>query len=232
MRARRPPVSGWRQEPKIREWEKALADAGCRVRRLRAERLIRRRDGELLFGMLRADVADPDSRALPPIALVRGNAVVVVPLLRNRDTGRERFLTVSQRRIGNGKMNVEFPAGMLDREVDDPAAVAVRELHEEAGLWVTPAQLTLLHSRPLHTSVGLLDEAIWFYGCVVDLPGRQYRAFEGARHGARSERERIVTGLRTAEEIEREALSLPVVMGLRLFQEWRRGKGRQKQRGR
>jgi len=27
-------------------------------------------------------------------------------------------------------------------------------------------------------------------------------------------------------------VSLPVVMGLRLFQEWRRGKGRQKQRGR
>ncbi len=212
----------WRREPKVQQWLASLRAAGCRVKSLRAERIVRRHNGELLFAFLRGDITAPDGHPLPPIALVRGHAVVIVPLVRNTVTGEERFLTVVQRRIGNGLDNVEFPAGMLDREVDDPVGVAVRELREETGLEVAAGHLHPLYNRPLYTSVGLLDEAILFYGAVVDLTPERFAHLEGAEGGAADEHERITVRLHTAAELERVGLSGQVVLGLRLFDEWRK----------
>jgi DNA-binding NtrC family response regulator len=44
--------------------------------------------------------------------VVRGNACVIVPLLANSDTGEEKYLMIYQRRSGNGRLSLEFPAGM------------------------------------------------------------------------------------------------------------------------
>jgi 8-oxo-dGTP pyrophosphatase MutT (NUDIX family) len=214
-------MASWRTEPKVGAWRAALARAGCTVRSLRARSVVKRHNGEMLFGMLSADITAPDGSSVPPVVVVRGDAVVVVPLLRNRANGQERFLVVHQYRVGNGLLNCEFPAGMLDRAVKDPLGVAVKELREETGLKVSRAQLSALYPRPLHTSVGLLDEAIWFFGGIFEVDDRRYRAFEGAAAGAADEHEHVTTSLATAREIEQHALSMPVVLGLRLFQSWR-----------
>jgi 8-oxo-dGTP pyrophosphatase MutT (NUDIX family) len=208
-------------EPKFLHWRTALERAGCSIRSVREEWRADRRSGELLFGAFRVDAAGPDGTPLPPIVLVRGDAVVVVPLVRNCNTGEERFAMVRQLRIGNGSSNLEFPAGMLDRQVSDPCGVAARELAEETGLSVPPESMHPLHDTPLHTSVGLLDEAIYFYGCVVQLSDGEYGTLEGRAAGEPSEHEHIVTALVTQEQAEREGRSMQVLLALRLFREWR-----------
>jgi 8-oxo-dGTP pyrophosphatase MutT (NUDIX family) len=136
--------------------------------------------------------------------------------VHNRDTGEERYLAIHQRRIGNGRLNLEFPAGMLDRDVDSPAAVACKELREETGMAVDVGDMKLLWDKPLHSSTGLLDEAIYFYGCRIELPDARYRALEGGRSSDAEEDERIVTTLRTATEMERDAEATMVVLAVRL----------------
>lgn len=210
----------WLNEPKILQWVETVARGGAKLRGLKALRLVRKRNGELLFGLLNADMRDPQGHAVPPVVLIRGQAVVIVPLLRCARTGEQGFLVVKQWRIGNGALNIEFPAGMLDTQVCDPLGVAVKELHEETSLDATRDQLHLLHPQPLCASVGLLDEAIWFYGGVFDVSASAMSALRDMRAGHASEQERIITGILSAPELREQARSMPVHLALDLFERW------------
>lgn len=211
-------MTEWQDEPKVQRWRSQLAGNGTAIRSMTPEWLYHKRNGELLFGAFRVDAVDKDGYTYPSVVILRGHAVVVVPRLRNRDTGEQRYLAILQPRIGNGCVNLEFPAGMLDRQIDDPRGVAVRELHEETGLDVNPDRMQLLHPRPLHTSVGLLDEGIYFYGCSVELTEPRYRSFDNRQSGSASENEQITTVLRTADQIHREAQSVQTILGVMLFE--------------
>lgn len=56
------------------------------------------------------------------------SSVVVVALTDEGD-----LLTVRQWKHGIGRVTVEFPAGYLENELEDPVAAGMRELHEETG---------------------------------------------------------------------------------------------------
>jgi len=206
-------------EPKFRKWRRTLEQAGCTIARVTPLHLLHKKSGELLFGLFDAEVSAPNREKLLPFVLVRGDACIVVPLLRNRKTGEERFVMIRQRRIGSGADSVEFPAGMVDRNVDDPAAVAAEELREETGLSIDPRQLALLFPRALYTSPGLQDEAVYYFGCTIEVTDAEYRSLEGRARGRKSEGENITVTLKTAEAGMRETLSAQVALGFRLFDE-------------
>ena len=111
--------------------------------------------------------------------------------MANLETGERKFLMLRQRRIGSGAETLEFPAGMVDESVDDPAAVAMKELEEETSLVVGREQLIRLNAKPLYTSSGLDDEAIHFFGCSLELPPERYHALEGGHRGKADEGEFI-----------------------------------------
>lgn len=209
------------KEPKVKRWREKATSAGFTVRSLEPLLLLPKHNQELLAGVFSVDAQDAAGRRLLRYILIRGDAVVIVPLLRNKKTGVEQFCMIRQVRNGNARENLEFPAGLLDRDVDDPRGVAVRELREETGLVVDAAALQPLHNCPLYTSVGLDDEAVHFYGCVVELDDPQFRAFEGRPAGEADEHEVITVTLRTRQEAEPEILSLQVLMGFVLFDRWR-----------
>ncbi len=181
--------------PKYRAWKKDLAANGCRLKSVEVLADLPKGDGSLLFALLKTRVDDPQGRPLPKYALLRGHAVVIVTEVVNGDTGERRFLMLRQRRIGHGGDTLEFPAGMLDEDVDDPLGVAVKELAEETGLEVAPGLLFPLCDKPLYTSPGLDDEAIHFFGCTLELPGDRYHALEGGETGKAEEGEFIKLGL-------------------------------------
>lgn len=210
------------KEPKILAWEKTVADAGCRIETARPITVLRKRNGDLLFALLDTIVRAPDGSLLPNIAFIRGDACVVVTLIRNRDTGEERFLMVRQRRIGNGGLCLEFPAGMLDADVDDPAGVAVRELAEETGITVASCDLFPLNDKKLYSSAGACDEAIHYFGCVKILDHETCGSLAGRAGGNPEENERILLALVTREEAEQETTSLQVRLGFFLFEEYRK----------
>jgi 8-oxo-dGTP pyrophosphatase MutT (NUDIX family) len=209
----------WQDEPKMKAWKENIAASGCIMNNLTPLHLIHKSNGELLFALCKADVATPKGNKLPPIVLIRGNVVVIVPLAKNRDTGEQRFITVVQHRIGSGGMEgIEFPAGMMDRKVSDPIGVALDELGEETGIHIAASDLFPLHDTILYSSPGLQDEGVFYYGCVLEMADAEYRSLEGRKTGEVSEGESIRVSLKTGEEIKQLTNAAQVLLGLFLFQ--------------
>ena len=205
------------KEPKVAQWREQVQRAGCDVRSVTPLRLLHKPNGELLFALCEATVVDPAGNRLPRYIFIRGHACIVVVLLQNSATGEERFLMVRQRRIGNGLLNLEFPAGMLDRNTNSPEAVAVSELFEETGLSLSKTDLRLLHDGPLYSSAGASDEGIYYFGCIITVSDDQFKSFIGRRTGSSSEGENIEVTLCTRETAEQETLSLQARLGFYLF---------------
>lgn len=215
-----------RNSPKYRAWKRAAERNGATVRGAKLLLDIPRHDGSILFAMVEADALDPEGKPYHKYLLLRGAAVVVVTVVENRDTRDRKFLMLRQRRIGSGSDSLEFPAGMLDSEVDDPAGTAVRELEEETGLRVGREALVALADRPLYSSSGLDDEAIHYYACHVALPDAEFRALDGERRGNAEEGEFIRLGLWDYPDALKVVDSLQVRLGFHLYFEKLRG-GRQ-----
>lgn len=212
-----------KKEPKIRAWMDLVETAGCTIRKIEPVSLVHKKNGDLLFALLDTAIRSPEGHALPNIVFIRGDACLIVTLVRNRVTGEERFLMVRQRRVGNGSLCLEFPAGMLDTEVDDPAGVAAREFAEETGINVIAGDLFPLCDRKLFSSVGACDEGIYYYGCIRELDEAAWRSCAAnPAAGNPAEGEHISVTLVSREEAEKEATSLQVHLGFHLFEAYRR----------
>lgn len=212
--------SSYLNEPKVAFWKKSLTDAGCVINRIEPLSLYNPPNGELLFALLKADVTAPDGNKLPPIIFIRGHACIIIPLLKNSATGVKRYLMVQQRRIATGAVSLEFPAGMLDRDIDNPAGVALNELCEETGLTITEDMLFAISDKPLYSSPGASDEGIYYFGCIVTLDNTAFHSLEGRLRGKLSENEHIRVTLKTREEAENQLISLPARLGFFLFDEY------------
>ena len=81
--------------------------------------------------------------------------VVILPLDEHM-----RVVTVTQYRYAMGREMTELPAGKLEPgEKSDPAAAALRELHEEIG--AVPGSFVPL--GVLHSSPGIFTETLYLY---------------------------------------------------------------------
>jgi 8-oxo-dGTP pyrophosphatase MutT (NUDIX family) len=212
----------FKEEPKVVRWMQRIKNAGCTLLSLTPLSLLHKKNGELLFALCQADVQDPDGKKLPKYIFIRGNACIVVPLVKNAETGAENFCMIRQRRIGNGENNLEFPAGMLDRNIDKIKEVAAKELLEETGLSVSQDDLFELSNKLLYSSAGASDEGISFWGCIISLSNAEFTALEGRCTGSKAENEHITVTLCTKEEADEGTASVQARLALYLFADHQR----------
>jgi hypothetical protein len=69
----------------------------------------------------------------------------------------------------------------------------------------------------LYTSPGLDDEAIHYFGCVLELPAAVYQGLEGGETGKAEEHEYIRTGLWEYRQALEVVDSVQVRLGFSLF---------------
>ncbi len=205
-------------EPKILAWKRLVAESGSVIRSLNPIAVLRKNNGDLLFALVDAAIVSANGHPLPRYLFVRGDACLIVPLIRNRDTGEEKFLMIRQYRIGSGGLSLEFPAGMLDNEVAAPRKVALRELAEETGLTVGDSEIFPLCNKKLFSSVGASDEGIYYFGCRIEVDTAAWQILCDDIHGNPDEDEKISLVLLTRSEAEAEATSLQVFLGFHLFE--------------
>lgn len=204
-------------EPKVSDWIRNLEEAGCKVGEIETLSAQIRPNGELLFAYLKADITSPEGYKLLPIIFLRGHAVLVVVQITCRESGVKKFLMVEQRRIATGRINLEFPAGMLDRDVENPGFVAVKELFEETGISIDQQALTPLADKLLYSTPGACDEGIWFYGVEVTLSQKEIDDVHGRIRINESENERIRVVLKTPKQFLQESESLQAHLAFHLF---------------
>jgi 8-oxo-dGTP pyrophosphatase MutT (NUDIX family) len=204
-------------EKKVKHWLDTVKKAGINTLDVKTIAEIRKKDNSLLFALLDTKMVSPEGTRLPNIVFIRGHACVIVPRIRNRKTNEELFLIVKQRRIGNGDLTIEFPAGMLDDTTEDPLGVVIRELEEETGLKISANEVFELHEGPLYSSPGASDEAIYFFGCIKDVDEEQFNEFKGKQCGNSNEHEFITVELAKQEDVLAHCSSIQVMVGLYLF---------------
>ena len=86
----------------------------------------------------------------------RADGVVIYALYGE---AHDKVVLIRQYRYPIGDFIYELPAGLCE-EGEDYHVAAVRELHEETGLTLTPVQADHAYEAPRYTSVGMSDEAV------------------------------------------------------------------------
>jgi ADP-sugar diphosphatase len=202
---------------KYRQWHEQLASHGIVIRGEQTLSLVNKPNGELLFAFLKATNNTPEDQQIPPVVLLRGHFVSVLTILNAVDNGNQYLLMVEQRRIANGAFFLEHPAGMCDNDLD-PIAVAAKELEEETGLIVPPAQIHLLNEEMLYSSPGLLDEGGYFCCTRLFLSQAEIDALNGKKCGSAHENEYI--RLRVLTFAEATSLTRSANAMLNIFLYW------------
>lgn len=110
-------------------------------------------DGVLLKAY-RDTVELPDGEESVREWIEHPGASAVVPLFEDGTT-----ILLRQFRYAPGRVFIEVPAGKIDKEGEDPAEVAARELAEEAGY--SAAKLTPLGET--YPCIGYSDEVIYLF---------------------------------------------------------------------
>lgn len=177
---------------KYQLWKSRLEINGLDVHRV--DELYSRRNGkgEILFSLLFTDATTPEGDKIPPICFLKGEVVCALVCFIEKQTREKYLLLVRQRRICDGSMTYEHPAGMLDSE-SDPAAVAAREVFEETGINVDGSQLIPLNKEPFFPSTGTSDEAMYLFCCELELTKEEIDSYHDQLHGVEHDLERIET---------------------------------------
>ncbi|MEM0996336.1 MAG: NUDIX hydrolase [Bacteroidota bacterium] len=203
---------------KFKSWYAAVEKNGNAIHNVRDLHTVRKRNGTVLFSMVHMQADSPEGNPLLPVVLIRGHFVSIVTVLRDAETGEEFFLLVRQRRVANGALFYEHPAGMVD-EHTDPFEIALIELYEETGLKVQRDQLRLLNDELYYSSPGLLDEGGYFFACEIELPRAEIMAYHEAAHGEGGEGEFIHTYVATPAAARRLIKNSNGLLGMFLYRE-------------
>jgi 8-oxo-dGTP pyrophosphatase MutT (NUDIX family) len=173
-------------------WKKKLEGNGLDIHRV--DELYSRRNGhgEVLFSLLYTDATTPEGHKIPPICFLKGEVVSVLVCFIDKATSEKYLLLVQQRRICDGSLTYEHPAGMLDSE-SDAAAVAAREVFEETGIPVEVSQLISVNQAPFYPSTGTSDEAMYMFYCELELSTEEIHSYHNKVQGIVSDHEFINT---------------------------------------
>jgi ADP-sugar diphosphatase len=177
---------------KYKLWKGNLEKNGLVVHRV--DELYTRHNGhgEVLFSLLYTDATTPEGNKIPPICFLKGEVVSVLICFIDSETREKYLLLVQQRRICDGSLTYEHPAGMLDSE-SDAAAVAAREVFEETGIAVDQSQLVRVNENPFYPSTGTSDEAMYMFYCEIALSAGEIAAYHNKVQGIVSDHEYINT---------------------------------------
>ena len=180
-------------------WKGRLESSGLEINRI--DELYSRRNGkgEILFSLLYTDATTPEGYKIPPICFLKGEVVCVLICFIDSLTKQKYLLLVQQRRICDGSMTYEHPAGMLDSE-SDAAAVAAREVWEETGIEIEKEQLVKLNDGPYFPSTGTSDEAMYLFYCELELTTEKINSYHDKDMGLLSDHEYIKTQVIPFEE--------------------------------
>ena len=86
----------------------------------------------------------------------------------------DKVVLIRQYRYTLGDYVYEFPAGLVEKG-EDYREAAVREMHEETGLVLTPFDADPMFEAPRFTTAGLTDESCCMvYGYASGEPSRKY----------------------------------------------------------
>ena len=205
------------QSPKYTNWRARLEKNQIKIEEIKPLHIERTDDGEVLYVLVHADTQTPEGHAMPPICLLKGDAVTMLVVLIDEQTDDKYVLLVQQRRIADGSLVIEHPAGMIDEGDGSPVEVAARELKEETDLDVSPDELVLLSWQPWFSASATSDERLYFFYLERRMPSSAIQAMHGKQTGEEEENEHTTLLVMPFPEAHRAVRNMHGVLGHLLY---------------
>jgi 8-oxo-dGTP pyrophosphatase MutT (NUDIX family) len=202
------------QSKKYKLWRRQLSKNGVLVSKEKNLALVPKgKTDEILFAFLEIKAKSKQGDPLPSSVLIRGPAVVIIPILIERETKKKYVILVNQLRCATGGLMWELPAGMMD-DIHDPKKVALKEFEEEVGLPLGKTRLKRINRKLLFSSPGLLDEGITYFYFEKILPRKQIVAMNHQKRGSVEENENITLRCMPFKKAFSLVHSIPALYGL------------------
>ncbi len=150
---------------KYLRWRKRVEAAGNEILKLDVLTVVSRTPETWYTALLDCILLTPEGNRISRCVTIRGESVVVIPLLQCVDDNQYYTVMVEQRCISDGSLHLGFPAGGVD-DCDDLRLAACQELMEETGLVISPNDLVEL-SGGITLISSLSDDIIYYRGVVI-----------------------------------------------------------------
>lgn len=171
---------------KYQLWKNNLTKNGLHINAIEEVHTRRNGKGEVLFSLVLLDAHTPEGDKIPPICFLKGEVVMVLICFIEKETGEKYLLTVEQRRIADGNILLEHPAGMVDRD-RTPREIALMEIREETGMHLNDTDLVQLGDA-VYPSTGTSDECMYLFYTEIHSSREEILKFDQRTTGVEGER--------------------------------------------
>ena len=138
----------------------------------------------------------------PRCLILRGDTVIIVPILKCIDDGQVYTILVEQFRIIDGGLSLEFPAGMVDYDIGSKAS-AIIECKEELNIDINEKDLIPLSNFPFKVCESLMDENVDIYGIKFEMRKDEIFKYHGLKTGDMKQNEFITLKVLKFSEVEK-----------------------------
>jgi 8-oxo-dGTP pyrophosphatase MutT (NUDIX family) len=150
-------------DPRFKKWKKRVEANGSRVQNVNILGFVPRGEGRPIAIFIDCVLETAEGVEIPRYIVIRGDSVVIVPMLVCNETNTVYTMLVEQRRIVDGGITTEFPAGGVLGEAADLRLSASQEIREELSLTIPPDELIPLADKPIKINPSMSDDLVTFF---------------------------------------------------------------------
>lgn len=176
-------------DSRYKAWLERIKESGTTVRSVQLLATVQR-GAKTFAGLVDTELVTEGGQLLHRCMMIRGDSVIVVPVIYPDDGSPPYTLMVEQHRPVDGCDTLEFVGGMLESG-KSAETCAVLEVKEELGLTIEPSKLHLLHREPIRVCTAMLDERAYVFMFTLEVTGNFRQEIEGASTGDHSDGEWI-----------------------------------------
>lgn len=202
--------------PQLKRWRERIESNGNEVLHLEVLASVYRNGSQLVGSFLDTVLLTSEGQKIARCFIMKGDSVVVVPVLIC-DDDCVYTLMVEQRRIIDGGLALEFPAGSLDKSSDDPRETACREVKEELHLTIAAGDMLPLADRPVKVNTSSSADLVYFFYFQQNVTRLFIEDMEGHITGCHEDNEYIRVRVRKMSEVG-DVLTSSALIGVRLLE--------------
>ncbi|MFT8346250.1 NUDIX domain-containing protein [Gluconobacter oxydans] len=169
------------------------------------------------FVVVEADAWNEGAK-MPCFAVLRDPTVSIMPVVTVKEAPGERYVVlVREARLPVGQMMTALPAGVIDGEAAEIAAL--RELREETGLNLTAGRPYRLRETPVFLSPGGSSEEMMLYAVDIVLTRAEMDGLLDRKGGLANEHEHTTVCVVPLNDMPRHTPNAHCLLSWHLYQQ-------------